>query len=281
MATGDPDGIWADHQQSVRTVVDDSGALVNSIDYDGFGKIMTVPPGVSAHDSGDGAVGSADGNWDVRRTSGSGGATNWTAATIVTGSGLWMQPDEATDSTNHWIAFDSTFQGGDSSTFEYRTTINVASGTSSVPLMLASDNAILSVTVTDSNGTSTDAGITMGTPGAEEYGTFEHWHAFELSNPPAGDDTITFEVQNVTSASGLLVHFGGNLQRFMYTGQEHDGETGLDYYGARYYDAGTGGFILRCVHSGEVATRACFGDGGFVAGGFGAGNGGRSGCRGR
>ncbi|MBI5123097.1 hypothetical protein HZA75_04545 [Candidatus Roizmanbacteria bacterium] len=50
----------------------------------------------------------------------------------------------------------------------------------------------------------------------------------------------------ITNSSGSLVETtsydpwgkikaGGTASKFAYTGQEHDGETGLDHYNARYY----------------------------------------------
>lgn len=51
----------------------------------------------------------------------------------------------------------------------------------------------------------------------------------------------------ITDATGVVVeetkydpwgkiNAGGTASKFAYTGQEHDSETGLHYYGARYYD---------------------------------------------
>src|SRR4029078_7238521 len=44
------------------------------------------------------------------------------------------------------------------------------------------------------------------------------------------------------------IKIGGTKSKFLYTGQENDSETGLDYYNARYYDP----HIRRFTHPDDI-----------------------------
>ncbi|MGE0085425.1 MAG: RHS repeat domain-containing protein [Desulfococcaceae bacterium] len=47
---------------------------------------------------------------------------------------------------------------------------------------------------------------------------------------------------------------GEIVNRQIFTGQEHDGKTGLIYFGARYYDPDTARFITQDAYLGEIGT---------------------------
>jgi RHS repeat-associated protein len=58
------------------------------------------------------------------------------------------------------------------------------------------------------------------------------------------DDAATVVSHINYDSYGLVISQTGSVEfRYGYTGREQDGETGLDYYRARYYDAGNGKFI--------------------------------------
>ena len=52
----------------------------------------------------------------------------------------------------------------------------------------------------------------------------------------------------------INLQIGTSLNRHIFTGQEHDENTGLIYFGARYYDADSGRFITQDSYLGESAT---------------------------
>src|SRR5438552_6017856 len=66
---------------------------------------------------------------------------------------------------------------------------------------------------------------------------------------PSAPSVITDSVGNIKSESdyypwgGELQLANGDSNHYKFTGKERDGETGLDYFGARHYSNGLGRFI--------------------------------------
>jgi RHS repeat-associated protein len=58
------------------------------------------------------------------------------------------------------------------------------------------------------------------------------------------DSSRTIAQSYVYDSFGKIISHSGNVENpYTYTAREHDAETGLYYYRARYYDAGIGRFI--------------------------------------
>src|SRR6266571_4199862 len=68
-------------------------------------------------------------------------------------------------------------------------------------------------------------------------GTMNYVHNDHLGSASVITDASGNVVENTTYDPWGEIKSGGTKSKFLYTGQENDPETGLDYYNARYYNA--------------------------------------------
>ncbi len=121
---------------------------------------------------------------------------------------------------------------------------------------LYDDKSILSELV---NNTSTlvahyryaDRLISLKTPGGNQYYHYATLGTTANLTNDTGDIQIAYRVDPFGT---ITEQQGSSVNRQVFTGQEHDEQTGLIYFGARFYDPDTGRFLNQDTYLGEPGT---------------------------
>ncbi|MCP4284826.1 MAG: RHS repeat-associated core domain-containing protein, partial [Gammaproteobacteria bacterium] len=93
--------------------------------------------------------------------------------------------------------------------------------------------------------------LSLNTPTSEQY---YHYSALRTTTNLTDESGATRVSYHTNPWGEITEQQGTSVNRQVFTGQEHDENTGLVYFGARYYDPDTGRFITQDSYLGEPGT---------------------------